>query len=182
MSDTSNLLSESQLTDLRLAASKLSGHKRRSFQAEMSLKYCHGNPRLTETVFGWSRDAVELGLAEKSSGIICIGSQSMLSGRKSWEENCPEASAALRKIAEAHSQQDPTFDSLIAYTRLTSAAAIKLLQLEGFKPEEIPKPSSMALVLNRMGYRLRRVVKAKPKKNFQKQMIFLAILIATIRN
>jgi hypothetical protein len=37
-------------------------------------------------------------------------------------------------------------------------------------------------VLNRMGYRLRKVVKAKPKKNFQKQMIFLAILIATIRN
>lgn len=157
-------LSESQLNDLCLAASKLSGHKRRSFQAEMSLKYCQGNSRLTETVFGWSRESVKLGLAEKRSGIICIGSQSMLSGRKSWEENCPEAAAALRRIAEAHSQQDPTFDSLIAYTRLTSAAAIKFLQLEGFKLEEIPKPSSMALVLNRMGYRLRKVVKAKPKK------------------
>jgi hypothetical protein len=144
MSGIANPLSESQLNDLRLASSKLSGHKRRSFQAEMSLKYCCGNPRLTETVFGWSRESVELGLAEKRSGIICIGSQSMLSGRKSWEENSPEAAAALRKIAEAHSQQDPTFDSLIAYTRLTSAAAIKLLQLEGFKPEEIPKPSSMA--------------------------------------
>ncbi len=28
----------------------------------------------------------------------------------------------LRQFAEAHSQQDPTFSSTIAYTRLTAAA------------------------------------------------------------
>ena len=46
-------LSISQIDDLRLAASKLSGAKRRSFQAEMALKYCNGSARLSETVMGW---------------------------------------------------------------------------------------------------------------------------------
>jgi hypothetical protein len=68
-------LSLSQPDDLRLAASKLSGAKRRSFQAEMSLKYCQGRPRLTESVLGWNRETVELGLAEKRSGLTCHGAQ-----------------------------------------------------------------------------------------------------------
>jgi hypothetical protein len=55
-------LSISQIDDLRLAASKLSGAKRRSFQAEMAMKYCGGSARLSETVFGWGRETVELGL------------------------------------------------------------------------------------------------------------------------
>ena len=39
-----------QLVDIRLAASKMSGFQRRNFMAEMSLKYCGGSPRLTESV------------------------------------------------------------------------------------------------------------------------------------
>ncbi|MCY7286510.1 MAG: hypothetical protein LH679_24455 [Cyanobacteria bacterium CAN_BIN43] len=62
-------LSTSQIDDLRLASAKLSGAKRRSFQAEISLKYCGGSPRLTETIFHWSRETVELGLGEKRTGI-----------------------------------------------------------------------------------------------------------------
>ena len=41
----SNKLSESQIEDLRLAASKMSGASRRAFQAEICLKYCDGNAR-----------------------------------------------------------------------------------------------------------------------------------------
>src|SRR2546428_4823922 len=37
-------LRPSQIADLRLAASKMSGPKRRAFEAEMTLKYCGGNP------------------------------------------------------------------------------------------------------------------------------------------
>lgn len=162
-------LSSSQIADLRLAASKLSGAKRRSFQAEMCLKYCHGSARLSETIFGWSRAAVELGLAETRTGIICVGAQSSFSGTKRWEERHPQAAQALQQLAEAHAQQDPTFESTIAYTRLTAAEAISQLEQQGFTAEQLPSPSTMAVVLNRMGYRLRKVVKAKPQKNFQKQ-------------
>ena len=49
MSDlTPNHLVEMQIADIRLAAAKMSGPQRRNFIAEMSLKYCDGNPRFTE--------------------------------------------------------------------------------------------------------------------------------------
>lgn len=61
-----------QIADLRLAASQMTGATRRSFQAEMALKYCDGNARRAETVFGWGRHNIEVGLAEKRTGIECL--------------------------------------------------------------------------------------------------------------
>ena len=170
-----NKLTESQREDLRLAASKMKGAARRAFQAEMCLKYCDGNVRYAETILGWGRKNVQLGLSEKRSGIICLGAQSILSGAKSWEEKQPIAAEALRERAEAHAQQDPSFTTSIAYTRLTAESAIANLRSQGFKESEIPAPSTMAVILNRMGYRLRKVLKAKPQKKFPKPMPSLRI-------
>jgi hypothetical protein len=75
----------------------------------------------------------------------------------------------LQQLAETHAQQDPSFLTTIAYTRLSAAEAIRQLRQHGHPEEQIPAPSTMALILNRMGYRLRPVVKAKPQKKFQKQ-------------
>lgn len=157
--------SVSQIEDLRLAASQLSGPKRRAFQAEMTLKYCEGNARLAERVFGWGRQTVALGLAEKRTGLVCAGAQSGFGGNWRWEERYPEAAARLVELAEAHSQQDPSFSTTIAYTRLTAEAARRQLQAQGIAAEHLPAPSTMAVILNRLGYRLRPVVKAKPQKN-----------------
>ncbi len=88
----------------------------------------------------------------------------MFSGVKSWAEKQPLAAVALREIGEAHAQQDPSFRTSIAYTRLTASEAISHLRSRGFDEEQIPAPSTMAVILNRMGYRLRKVLKAKPKK------------------
>src|SRR4029453_5030435 len=65
-------LSPSQTPDLRLAASQRTGAKRRAFEAEMTLKYCDGNPLMAEAVFGWGRQTVALGLAERRTGIMCL--------------------------------------------------------------------------------------------------------------
>lgn len=157
-------LSADRIADLRLAASKMTGAKRRAFQAEMTLKYCSGNARQAEAVFGWGRSNIEVGLAEKRTGIICLGLQSAFSGRKRWEEGHPEVAFSLREIAEAHAQQDPTFRTAVAYTRLTAQAALETLRQRGYGDEQLPAPSTMAVVLNRMGYRLRKVLKAKPQK------------------
>ena len=129
-------------------------------------------------MFGWSRETVALGLAEKRSGIICVGSQTGFSGAKRWEEKQPEVALALIQLAESHSQQDPTFKTTIAYTRLTASEALKQLMEKGFESSQLPSISTMNEVLNRMGYRLRKVVKAKPKKNCQKPMIFSITLMA----
>jgi Rhodopirellula transposase DDE domain len=160
-------LTPSQIQDLRLAASKMTGAARRAFQAEMTLKYCRGSARLAETILGWSREAVAVGLAEHRTGIRCLGAQSACSGRKRWEEHEPEVAEALRHLAEAHAQQDPTFRTTLAYTRLTAQAALEALRAQGVSEEQLPSPSTMAEVLNRMGYRLRKVLKAKPQKKIK---------------
>lgn len=163
-----NKLTTSQIEDLRLAVKKMKGASRRAFQAEMCLKYCDGNARYAEALWGWGRHTVKLGLLEKRSGMMCVGAQSMCSGAKKWEENQPIAAQALKEIAEAHAQQEPSFRTSIAYTRLTASEAISQLRSHGFDDEQIPAPSTMAVILNRMGYRLRKVLKAKPQKKLLK--------------
>jgi Rhodopirellula transposase DDE domain len=50
---------------------------------------------------------------------------------------------------------------------LTAKAAREALLGQGFGEGQLPSPSTMAEVLNRMGYRLRKVVKAKPRKRLK---------------
>jgi hypothetical protein len=72
------------------------------------------------------------------------------------------------------SQQDPTFQSF--YTRLTTKSALKApLQQAGVEESILPSENGMGLILNRLGYRLRKVVKAKPKKAL-KRMQYLRTL------
>ena len=85
-------------------------------------------------------------------------------GRQRWEEQYPEAAEALRQLAETHAQQDPTFRTTLASTRLTAKAAFAALRTQGVSEDHLPSPSTMAEVLNRMGYRLRTVLTAKPQK------------------
>jgi hypothetical protein len=157
-------LTPSQIADVRLAASNMTGATRRAFEAEMAVKYCAGDPLQAENIFGWSRRTVALGLAERRTGIRCLGAQAACSGRKRWEDTQPEAAEALRRLADAHAQQDPTFRTTLAYTRLTAKAAREALRAQGYDEAHIPAPSTMAEVLNRLGFRLRKVVKAKPQK------------------
>jgi DDE family transposase len=152
------------MADLRLAASKMTGPKRRAFQAEMALKYCRGNPVMAAIIFGWGRRTVEVGLAERRTGIICLGAQAACSGRKRWEDTHSEAAAALCPVAEAHAQQDPTFRTTLASTRLTAQAALDALRTPGYGEDQVPSPRTMAVVLNRLGFRRRKVIKAKPQK------------------
>jgi hypothetical protein len=156
--------------DIKLAASKMRRVERRAFQAAMAVKYCEGKPRRAEVLFGWSRAAVELGLHEQRTGVVCLSAQPVVSGRTLWEEHYPQAAAALWEIAEAHAQQDPSFRGPLSYTRLTAERALKALEERGFAEAVLPAASTMADILNRNGYRLRPVLKAKPQKKFRKPM------------
>lgn len=63
-------LSPRTIESFRAAAKELTGAKRRAFEARVSLDYLGGDPRLTETVFGWSRHTVAKGLRELETGRI----------------------------------------------------------------------------------------------------------------
>jgi hypothetical protein len=130
----------------------------------MTLKYCDGKARLAETRFGWGRDSVELALAEKRTDYsVSVPNQDI--PVQSGGKTSTEAADTLRVLAEVESQQDPTFQSSLAYTRLTTKSALKALQQAGVEESILPSENGMGLILNRLGYRLRKVVKAKPKKS-----------------
>jgi hypothetical protein len=77
-------LRPSQIADLRLAASKRPGPKRRAVEAEMTLHYCRGPPLKAEALFGWGRQTVALGLAERRTGRMCLGAPSAFRGHQQF--------------------------------------------------------------------------------------------------
>ena len=86
----------------------------------------------------------------------------------------PQAADALRRLVDAHAQQAPTFRTPLASTRLTAKAALEAMRTQGYSEAQLPAPSTMAEVLNRLGFRLRKVVKAKPQKKIAETDAILA--------
>ena len=133
----------------------------------MPLKYCGGNALMAAAVFGWGRQTVARGLGERRPGSMCLGAHAAFSGRKRWEEQHPQVAQALRQLAEAQAQQAPTFRPCLTSSRLTAPAALEALREQGYEAEQLPAPRPMAAVLNRRGFRRRKVVKAKPPKKLR---------------
>jgi hypothetical protein len=158
-------LTASVVETICLAARKLTGFARRQFQAEMAHKYCGGNPRRTEGVFGWGREAVNTGLNELRTGIRCLEDFSAR-GRHKTEEITPELVPQIHALVEPLSQADPKFQTPLAYTRMTAKAVHQHLQAGAAKSGcPVPAERTVHDLLNRLGYRLRRVRKTKPQKN-----------------
>jgi hypothetical protein len=160
-------LTESVRETIRSAARKLTGFRRRQFQAETAIKYCQGNPRRAEQVFGWGRDAVNTGLNELRPGIRGVDGFSTR-GRRKTEEQQPELVREIHAIVDSHSQADPKFQTSLAYTRMTAKAVRERLAANTAKNRHVPAERTVYDILNRLGYRLRRVRKNKPQKNFPK--------------
>jgi hypothetical protein len=157
----------SHIAALRLAASNMTGPTRRALEAERTLQYCDGTPLRAAAVLGWGRQTVALGVAERRPGIIGRGAQAAFSGRKRWAERHPEGAAALRQLADAQAQQAPPLRTSLPSTRLTAQAALEARRAQGYREERWPSPRTMAAGRNRLGFRWRKVVKAKPHKKLK---------------
>jgi hypothetical protein len=149
-------LTEATVETIRSAARLLTGHRRRRFQAEVALRYCGGSARRAETTFGWGRDAVR-------TGTRCLDSYH-LTGRKKTEQLCPAIEDHARRLVEPHSQADPKFQTTLAFTRVTARAVRTALQARPEVEDFVPSRQTVGRLLNRLGYRLRRVQKARPEK------------------
>jgi hypothetical protein len=149
---------------IRSAASRLKGYQRRLFQAEVTTTLCGGNPRAAERRFGWGRDAVVTGLHEASQGLRCVENFSAKGSRPSEEKN-PQLAADIRAIVEPHTQADPERKSSRCYTNLSAAEVVQALRNQyGYRDDQLPRERTMRDILNRLGYRLKRIQKAKPLK------------------
>jgi transposase len=168
-----NASTESYEKLIRSAAQQLKGHQRRLFQAEVATELCGGNARQAERRFGWGRETVNKGMQEQQQGIRCVENFAAR-GRPRWEEEDPQRAQHIRDIVEPCTQADPELKSQRHYTNLTAAEVLEALKTKsGYKDEQLPSERSMRDILNRMGYRLKRIQKAKPlKKTPQTDAIF----------
>jgi len=160
-------LTKEVIASFKDAARKLTGPKRRAFEAQVTLDYLDGNIWKAEKVFGWSHKTVELGLNELRTGITCKDHFSARGNRKT-EAKCPDLEADIRALAEPESQADPKFQSPFLYTRMTAKAMRQaLIDQKGWTDEELPHMNTIGEILNRLGFKLRRVQKAKPLKKIK---------------
>lgn len=151
------------------AASRLKGYQKRDYIAQISLDYFQGNCRKTETKMGWGRETIYKGLREKATGIRCIDGYKM-TGRKRTEDKIPNLSEDIKSLADLQTQADPSMKSgSLTYTRITAKAMRKALITEkNYTNEELPSEVTIGNLLNRLGYNLKRVQKAKPKKKLKR--------------
>ncbi len=66
------ILTETVLATFKDASKKLTGHCKRDFMAKVTEDYFDGSARKAQTVMGWNRQSVQLGLNERRAGIICV--------------------------------------------------------------------------------------------------------------
>ena len=159
-------LSEVVRTTIQSAAEKLTGFRRRQFQAEVARQYCRGSARQAERLFGWGREAVATGLHELRTGIRCVDNYSAR-GRHKTEELHPELVPQIHALVEPTSQADPKFQTPLAFTRITAKAVhAQLVAQASDSSQPVPAERTVYDILNRLGYCLRRVRKTKPQKKF----------------
>ena len=158
-----------ELTDgikhyLQAVVQTLQGSDRRLFMARTVRVLGAKGPRRAERVLGWNRGTIRKGLHELRTGIMCLDAFSAR-GRKRSEGHLPQLLSDIKAIVDSQCQTDPTFRTQRLYTRLTAATVRKQLILQkGYTDEQLPTEETIRCKMHDLGYRLRKVLKAKPKK------------------
>lgn len=150
------------------AVKRLKGYERREYQAYIALEYFQGNARRTEYAMGWGREMLILGMKEIETGIRCIHRYKD-TGRKRTEDKIETLSEDIRQIVDPQTQADPSMKSgTLTYTRATAKAVREaLIKDKGYSDKELPCENTIGNILNRLGYNLKRVLKAKPAKKIK---------------
>lgn len=144
------------------AAQKLTGHQKRDFMAKVAEDYFGGSARKTETVLGWNRDSVQLGLHERHSGMICVDNY-QARGRHKSEEVLATLEMDIRSLVDVQAQADPKFQSTFLYARISARAVREALICEkGYDELQLPSRQTIGAILNRLGYRLKKHKKSNP--------------------
>ena len=157
-------LSKQHIATLKNAAKKLTGTKRRAFEAQVTIDYFDSKAYLAEQALGWDRKTIVLGLHELRTGIVCVDNFKARGNQKT-EVKKPQLKVDIIALAEPQSQIDPKFQTLFKYTRITAKAIrIALMTEKGWQDKDLPCEKTIGAILNRLDYCLRRVQKAKPLK------------------
>ena len=139
------------------AAQKLTGYRKRDFMGKVAEDYFSGSARKVETVLGWNRKSVQLGMDERRTGLICADNYGAR-GRHKSEEILPNLEADIRSLVDPESQADPKFQSTFLYMRISAREVReRLVKERGYSEAELPYRETIGAILNRMGYRLKKL-------------------------
>lgn len=158
---------------LQRGAARLRGHQRRLFLAEVASELCGGSARRAERRFGWGRETIDKGWHELRQGIRCVENFAAR-GRPRWEDRNVQLAADIRELVEPRTQADPELKSSRRYTNWSAAEVLSALRTrKGHAADDLPGERTMRDMLNRMGYRLKRIQKGKPlQKTAETDAIF----------
>ncbi len=145
---------------------------RRSAMGDVTLALLEGKHRVAEDVFGWGRSAVELGIKEFQTGILCVNDISQRVKAKTEDKN-PELLADIQSIMEPHSESDSHLRTTLLYTNMTAKAVYNALLEKGWVAESLPTVRTISNILIRQNYRLRTVAKTKVQKKHRKPTQYL---------
>jgi Rhodopirellula transposase DDE domain len=150
------ILNETIKATVKDAAQKPTGYRKRDFMGKVAEDYFAWSARRVETVLGWNRKSVQLGLHERRTGLICIDNYGARGRRKS-EIVLPNLEADIRSMVDMQSQADPKFQSTFLYTRISAREVReRLVKEKGYDEAELPYRETIGAILNRMGYRLKK--------------------------
>jgi hypothetical protein len=96
---------------------------------------------------------------ELSAGIECMDAF-CLRGRKHSEKHLPNLLDDIRDIVEPNAQVDATLRTPRLYIKLTARQVrTQLIEQKNYTDEDLPKRRTISTILNKLGYRLRKVKK-----------------------
>lgn len=155
-------LTDSIKLTLKDAAKKLTGHRKRAFMAKVTEDYFEGSARQAETVLGWGRQSVQLGLHERRTGILCVDNY-RARGRHKSEVVLPNLAADIHSLVDGQAQADPKFQSTFLYARMSARAVRAALGSQtAYNESQLPSRQTIGAVLNRLGYRLKKLKRPNP--------------------
>ena len=130
--------------------------------AKVTQDYFDESARKAETVMGWNRRSVQLGLNERRTGLQCVDNY-QARGRHKSEQVLPNLEADIRSLVDRQAQADPKLQSTFLYARISARAVREALGNEvGYTHSDLPSRQTIGEILNRLGYRLKKHKKRNP--------------------
>lgn len=146
---------------------KLKGSDKRIALAQVAKAIGNGGQSEVANVFSVSRDTIRTGMNELRSGIRIVNAFNAR-GRKSIEEQLPNIASDIKDIVDCQSQTDPSFKTTRLFTRLTVKEVRKQLILQKeYTEEELPTNQTLNTLINKLGYKLKKVRKVEPLRKIE---------------
>jgi hypothetical protein len=132
-----NAVTDDVLKTVSQLVSSIPWPQRRLAMAAVTTNLLDGKERVAESVFGWGRSTVALGMNELRTGINCVNDLSSRH-KPGTEQKHPEMLEDIRAIMEPECQADPQLRSTLAYTNKTASGVRDALIEKGWEDKTLP--------------------------------------------